>query len=219
MVSEPTLTPRENPPLLENSPQRRIEHQTLHQAGQRAQHTTNELFRPPSHQRNVPWGRSCLDNSTCCHTEIKALDRTCNLCHSLLTAGQAVQPMTTQPLASVRAGRFCFLKGPTRRWTDRFCFLKGPTRRWTDRFCFLKGSPRRWTDRFCFLKGSPRRWTDRFCFLKGSPRRWTDRFCFLKGPTRRWTDRFCFLKGSPRRWTDRLCFLKGPAYGQTVSVF
>ena len=30
-----------------NSPQRRIEPKTLHQAGQRAQDTTNELFRPP----------------------------------------------------------------------------------------------------------------------------------------------------------------------------
>ena len=30
------------------SPQRRIEPTTLHQAGQRAQHTTNELFWPPS---------------------------------------------------------------------------------------------------------------------------------------------------------------------------
>ena len=31
-----------------NSPQRRIEPTTLHQTGQRSQHTTNELFRPLS---------------------------------------------------------------------------------------------------------------------------------------------------------------------------
>ena len=33
-------------PLPENSPERRVEPTTLHQAGQRAQHTTNEVFRP-----------------------------------------------------------------------------------------------------------------------------------------------------------------------------
>ena len=48
MESEPMLTPREQSPLREKkSPQRRKEPTTLHQAGQRAQHTTNELFRPP----------------------------------------------------------------------------------------------------------------------------------------------------------------------------
>ena len=36
----------ENPFYRKNSPQRSIEPTTLHQAGQRAQHTTNELFRP-----------------------------------------------------------------------------------------------------------------------------------------------------------------------------
>ena len=40
------LTPREKSPLQEHSPQRRIEPTMLDQAGQRAQHTTNELFRP-----------------------------------------------------------------------------------------------------------------------------------------------------------------------------
>ena len=41
------LTPRENPLYWKkNSPQRKIEPMTLHQAGQRAQHTTNELYRP-----------------------------------------------------------------------------------------------------------------------------------------------------------------------------
>ena len=35
------------PSIGKNSPQRRIESTTPHQAGQRAQHTTNELFRPP----------------------------------------------------------------------------------------------------------------------------------------------------------------------------
>ena len=47
MESEPTLTPREKSPLLEKkSPQRRTEPMTLHKAGQRAQHTTNEIFQP-----------------------------------------------------------------------------------------------------------------------------------------------------------------------------
>ena len=46
MESEPMLTPQEKSPLPENSPQRRFEPTTLHQAGQRAQHITNELFRP-----------------------------------------------------------------------------------------------------------------------------------------------------------------------------
>ena len=46
--SEPMLTPRKKSALPEkNSPQRRIEPRTLHQAGQRAQHTTDELFWPP----------------------------------------------------------------------------------------------------------------------------------------------------------------------------
>ena len=36
-----------NPSYGKNSPQRRIETTTLHPAGQRAQHTTSELFRPP----------------------------------------------------------------------------------------------------------------------------------------------------------------------------
>ena len=49
------LPPREkNPSSRKNSPQRRMEPTTLHQAGQRAQHTTNELFRPPAtHQSNL----------------------------------------------------------------------------------------------------------------------------------------------------------------------
>ena len=47
METEPMLTPEDKSPLPEkNSPQRRIEPSTLHQAGQRAQHTINELFRP-----------------------------------------------------------------------------------------------------------------------------------------------------------------------------
>ena len=39
----------ENPLFRKNSPQRRMEPTTLRQAGQRAQHTTNELFWPPAH--------------------------------------------------------------------------------------------------------------------------------------------------------------------------
>ena len=47
MESAPTLTPRGKSPLPEkNSPHRRIEPMTLHQAGQRTQHITNELFLP-----------------------------------------------------------------------------------------------------------------------------------------------------------------------------
>ena len=49
MESEPTETPKENPFYRKNSPQRRIEPATLHQAGQRAQHTANKLFRPLFH--------------------------------------------------------------------------------------------------------------------------------------------------------------------------
>ena len=41
MESESMFTPREKFPLPENSHQRSIEPTTLHQAGQRAQHTTN----------------------------------------------------------------------------------------------------------------------------------------------------------------------------------
>ena len=48
MESEPRLTPREKSPLPEKNLKRRIEPTTLHQAGQRAQHTTNELFGPLS---------------------------------------------------------------------------------------------------------------------------------------------------------------------------
>ena len=48
MESEPMLTPSGKYPLPEkNSPLRRIEPTTMHQAGQRAQHTNNELFWTP----------------------------------------------------------------------------------------------------------------------------------------------------------------------------
>ena len=47
MESEPMLTPRDKSLLPEKkSPQTRIEPTTLHQAGQGAQHSTNELFQP-----------------------------------------------------------------------------------------------------------------------------------------------------------------------------
>ena len=54
--SEPMLTPREKSPLPgKNSPQRRMEPTTLHQAGQRAQHTTDWAVPAPtsSGQDNV----------------------------------------------------------------------------------------------------------------------------------------------------------------------
>ena len=43
----PCKLQEKNPLFRKNSPQRRIEPMTLHQAGQRAQHTTNKLSRPP----------------------------------------------------------------------------------------------------------------------------------------------------------------------------
>ena len=46
MESEPMLTPRGKSPLPEKIRLRKIEPTTLHQTGQRAQHTTNGLFRP-----------------------------------------------------------------------------------------------------------------------------------------------------------------------------
>ena len=46
--SQLMLTPREKSPYRKNCPQRRIRLTTLHQAGQWAQHTTNELFQPPT---------------------------------------------------------------------------------------------------------------------------------------------------------------------------
>ena len=50
MVAEPMLTPREKSPLPEKKSPRRIEPTTLHQAGQQAQHTANELFWPIQYQ-------------------------------------------------------------------------------------------------------------------------------------------------------------------------
>ena len=47
MESELMLTPRENPLYRNFFPERRIEPTTLHQAGQRAQRTTNEIFGSP----------------------------------------------------------------------------------------------------------------------------------------------------------------------------
>ena len=46
MESEPMLTPREKTLYQKNSSQRRVEPTTLHQRGQRAQHTTNQLLQP-----------------------------------------------------------------------------------------------------------------------------------------------------------------------------
>ena len=48
MESEPMLIAREKKPSAgKKSLQRSIEHTTLHQTGQRVQHTSNELSRPP----------------------------------------------------------------------------------------------------------------------------------------------------------------------------
>ena len=116
MESEPMLTQREKSSLPEkNSHQRRIEPTTLHQAGQRAQHTTNELFRGARQSRvnnvcfrgarqsrvnnvcllvgcltsqqhaSVSQGRICSDNVTCCHTEIEVADPTFYLTQSQYT--------------------------------------------------------------------------------------------------------------------------------------
>ena len=58
MECEPMLTPWEKSPLPEkNSPQRKIEPTKLDQAGQRAQYTTKELFRPPTEL--IPQRLSC----------------------------------------------------------------------------------------------------------------------------------------------------------------
>ena len=46
MESEPMELQGKNPLYGKNSPQRRIKPKPLHQAGQRAQHTTDELFQP-----------------------------------------------------------------------------------------------------------------------------------------------------------------------------
>ena len=55
MESESMLTSRgKSPPPEKNSHQRRIESTTLHQAGQQAQHTTNELFLPPHTHSTKP---------------------------------------------------------------------------------------------------------------------------------------------------------------------
>ena len=60
------LTPREKSPLLEKkSPQRKIEPRTLHQAGQSAQHTLNELFQPhPSPTSDLNIGPLTADQTT-----------------------------------------------------------------------------------------------------------------------------------------------------------
>ena len=42
-----------------NFPPRRIKPTTLHQAGQQAQHTTNELFQPQNHKSNFPQNHTC----------------------------------------------------------------------------------------------------------------------------------------------------------------
>ena len=60
MESEPMLTPRKSTLHRKNSPQRRIEPTTLHKRGQRAQHTTNELF---PHHLLPPWGIAPLSTT------------------------------------------------------------------------------------------------------------------------------------------------------------
>ena len=90
------------------SPQRRIEPTALHQAGQRAQHTTNELFRPPvqgclvrvgllaclttQQHASVSQGRICSDSCTCCHTEIDVADQTFHLALSQYTDTGSTSP-------------------------------------------------------------------------------------------------------------------------------
>ena len=39
-------------------------------------------------------GRICLDNFTCCHTEVGVADQTFHLSHSILTPGQPVPALT-----------------------------------------------------------------------------------------------------------------------------
>ena len=45
-----------------NSPQRKMEPTTLHRAGQRAQHTTNELFRPLKKNKMYTQACGCVDH-------------------------------------------------------------------------------------------------------------------------------------------------------------
>ena len=52
---EPMLTPRGKSLLPEKKLLRRIEPTTLHQGWQRTQHTTNELFWPPTHWKHTFW--------------------------------------------------------------------------------------------------------------------------------------------------------------------
>ena len=60
------------------SPQRRIEPTTPHQVGQRVQHTTNELFRPPWMGPTPPSAPSILlrGTGTCCGLWFKPHCRT-----------------------------------------------------------------------------------------------------------------------------------------------
>ena len=69
-----------------NSPQRRIDPTTLHQAGQRAQHTTN--------QRASPAPTAHLDRRNYSSTM---------LCQSILTPGQLVQSLSVQCQTTDRA--------------------------------------------------------------------------------------------------------------------
>ena len=110
--SEPMSTPREKSgPLPKKSLLRgRLNSRRLHQAGQRAQHTTNELSWPPrpaaaagclfigcltSHQHaHVSQGRVCKENLTCCHTEIEVAHQTFHLIQSQYTDTGPTSPST-----------------------------------------------------------------------------------------------------------------------------
>ena len=54
MESKHMLTPRKKKLYRKTISQRRMEPTTLHQAGQPAQHTTNQLFRPPPNRTTSP---------------------------------------------------------------------------------------------------------------------------------------------------------------------
>ena len=66
------------PSTWKNSPQRRIEPTTLHQAGQRAQYTTNELFRSPTlhHLTDLPSSCDlfCFGMNTLCDLNVIRLN-------------------------------------------------------------------------------------------------------------------------------------------------
>ena len=135
MESEPMLTPGGKIPSTEkNSPQRRMEPTTLHQAGQLAQYATNGLFRshfpevtPTFPSRNFPYklclvvcwlfasrhskqhdsvsrGRICSNKCTRCHTETEVADQTFCLTQSQYTSSSSSSSSSSSAFPSFISG-------------------------------------------------------------------------------------------------------------------